>query len=36
MAAIIDFFHDCDIMADTSDSFDTFLGLLSFSQRSVL
>ena len=26
MAAISDFFRDCDIMADTSDNFDTFLG----------
>ena len=36
MAAISVFFRDCDIMADTSDNFDTFLGPLSFSQRKVL
>ena len=29
------FFHDCDIMAHTSDTFDTFLGPLSSSQRKV-
>ena len=36
MAAISNFFHDCDIMADTSDTSDTFLGPLSFSRRKVL
>ena len=35
MAAISDFFRDCDIMADTSDNFDTFLGPLSFSQQKM-
>ncbi|PIO39306.1 hypothetical protein AB205_0184000, partial [Aquarana catesbeiana] len=34
MAAISDFYRDCDIMADTSDIFDTFLGPLSFIQQS--
>ena len=36
MAAIRDFFRDCNIMADTSDNFDTFLEPLSFSQQKVL
>ena len=36
MAAISDFFRDRDIMADTSDNFDTFLGQLSFSQQKML
>ena len=36
MVVISDFFHDCDIMVDTSDTFDKFLGPLSFSQRKVL
>ena len=35
MAAISDFFRDCDIMVDTSDNFDTFLGPLSFSQQKM-
>ncbi|PIO37358.1 hypothetical protein AB205_0036530, partial [Aquarana catesbeiana] len=36
MAAISDFYRDCDIMADTSDIFDTFLGPLALIQRSML
>ena len=35
MAAISDFFRDCDIMVDTSDNFDTFLGPLSLSQQKM-
>ena len=35
MAAISDFFRDCDIMADTLDNFDTFLGPLLFSQQKM-
>ncbi|PIO35525.1 hypothetical protein AB205_0184730 [Aquarana catesbeiana] len=35
MAAICDFYQDCDIMEDTSDNFDTFLGPLALIQRSV-
>ena len=30
MAAISDFYHDCNIMADTSDIYDTILGPLPF------
>ena len=30
MAAISDFFHDCDIMVDTSDTFDTIFGTIVF------
>ena len=33
MAAITDFFHDCAIMADTSDNFDTFLGHCHFHSK---
>ena len=36
MAAICDFYRDCDIVADISETFDTILGLLTFIQRSVL
>ena len=36
MAAICDFYWDCDIMADTLDTFDTFLGPFTFIQRHVL
>ncbi|PIO31546.1 hypothetical protein AB205_0072630 [Aquarana catesbeiana] len=35
IATISDFYRDCDIMADTSDNFDTFLGPLALIQRSV-
>ena len=36
MAAISDFYHDRDIIADTSDTFDTILGPLSFLQQTVI
>ena len=36
MVTICGLYHDCDIMADTLDIFDTFLGPLSFIQQSVL
>ena len=35
MAAISNFFRDCDIMADTSHNVDTFLRPLSFSQQKM-
>ncbi|PIO35479.1 hypothetical protein AB205_0029040, partial [Aquarana catesbeiana] len=35
MAEISDFYRDCDIMADTSDTFGTILGPFTFIQRSV-
>ena len=30
------FYRDCDIVADTTDTFDPFLGPFTFIQRSVL
>ncbi|PIO12779.1 hypothetical protein AB205_0217020, partial [Aquarana catesbeiana] len=35
MVVLCDFYHDCDIMADTSDNFDTCLGPLALIQRSI-
>ena len=36
MAAICDYYWDCDVMADTSDTFDTFLAPFTFILQSVL
>ncbi|PIO36668.1 hypothetical protein AB205_0070230 [Aquarana catesbeiana] len=36
MAVIFDFYRDCDIMVDRSDTFDTILGPLILIQRSEL